>query len=134
LAQMRDSACRLPPSIPPVATIIQSAPVTPPDPDLRVISRPDSRVPGLIPDGSLEACAIPLANSPGACGNQPHRSLRSESDFMGHEIFIGLAATHECVRRAVDEDFRRAGARIVVAAHRHPVGAGTERRHEIAAL
>src|SRR5262245_23927222 len=53
--------------------------------------------------------------------------------FGGDQVGEGLAATDQAVFIACDEDFGGAESAVVVGTHGHAVGAGAERRQQVAA-
>src|SRR3954463_4079801 len=50
----------------------------------------------------------------------------------GEELIDGFAAAHQTGVRALHQNLRCAGARVVVRAHRHPIGAGGKNGEQIA--
>src|SRR5262245_22160492 len=61
-----------------------------------------------------------------------NRRLSCRNALVGNQVVHGFAAAHQMRAGPVDEDFGRAGARIVVRAHGHSVGARRQHDQQIA--
>ncbi len=54
--------------------------------------------------------------------------------LMGDQVIPTFTSPNQAVVAAIDKDFRRTAASVVVAAHRRAVGSGAERAEQVAAL